>query len=317
MTSARTQPLPSTLNTWLESVRTLTATALANAVQPTPASARLALAGMTQQLGGTGPKVACVRPLVLPEYPQVALRLYDPAPDQHRATLLYIHGGGHMAGSIDVYDPIIRRVAHATQCRTVAIEYCLAPEHPYPAGLEDCKNVLRALPAWIAAHGGAQHEPVIVAGDSGGGALTATLAAHALTDASLRIRGQILIYPSLDYTLSQPSVQENGQGYLLDADKIRWYFDNYFQAQENRRVASPLFMPVSGMAPTLLFTAGYCPLRDEGYAYAQGLQEAGVACNHHHLADMIHAYLNIHTLVPQACDMTYQTMGNWVESLLR
>ena len=317
MTSPGKQPLPSALTTWLESVRTLAATAIANGIQPSPAMARMALAGMTQQLGGAGPEVACVEHLVLDDCPQIALRLYDPAPNQYRATLLYIHGGGHMAGSIDVYDPIIRRVANATQCRTVAIDYRLAPEHPYPYGLEDCKTVLRALPAWIAAHGGAQHEHVIVAGDSGGGALTATLAAHALTDASLRIRGQILIYPSLDYTLSQPSVQENGQGYLLDADKIRWYFDNYFQAQEDRHVASPLFMPMRGMAPALLFTAGYCPLRDEGYAYAQSLKDAGVACTHHNLADMIHAYLNIHTLVPQACDMTYQTMGNWVESLLR
>lgn len=315
MTDPRRSTLPPPLATWLQGINTLSAQASAAGVLPTPALARQALAGITRQFGGTGPELAQVTDITLPECPEIPLRLYDPAPGRPRPVLVYLHGGGHMAGSIAVYDSIVRRVAHHTGFRTVAVEYRLAPEFPYPQGLNDCLTVVRALPAWLQQRGLWPRTGLVLAGDSGGGALTASVTARSIGHPGLPVRGQILLYPSLDYTLSQASVHTNGQGYLLDSGRIRWYFDNYFQAGEDRHAASPLFMPATGLPPTLILTAGFCPLRDEGYAYADHLRAAGVACQHHNLPDMVHAYLNLHELAPQACAQTYDLMAAWVKTL--
>ncbi|MGE4126133.1 MAG: alpha/beta hydrolase [Pusillimonas sp.] len=334
---SRSGTLPQALAAWLETVNTIAAQAAVNRVQPTPDTARQALAGLTRMYGGQGPELARVCDFRLAGCPDIPLRLYDPCtkegpeteaahgPGAHGPLLVYLHGGGHMAGSIDVYDPIMRRVAWHTGCRTLAVEYRLAPEHPYPHGLNDCLAVLRAL------SGGAEgsqldsrqgirpldtHHGIILAGDSGGGALAATLTAQSVTDSTLTITGQILVYPSLDYTLEYPSTQSMGRGYLLETDRIRWYFDNYFQHGECRKAASPLNMPATGLPPTLLFTGGFCPLRDEGYAYADHLLKNAVACQHENFPDMVHAWLNIHTLVPEACESTYAVMGQWIQTAL-
>ena len=306
MSHPRSTALLTALADWLVNVNLAVAEAAARGVQLTPALARQSLAGVTQMFGGQGPELPDVHDFTLPECPDILLRSYDPAPGRPGPLVVYLHGGGHVAGSIAVYDPIIRRVAQHTGCRTIAIDYRLAPEHPYPQGLDDCAAVVRALSAVPGTPG------LIVAGDSGGGALAASLSAQSITDPTLHILGQILIYPSLDYTLSQPSIQTLARGYLLEAGRIRWYFDHYFRNNENRQAASPLFMPVKGLPSTLLLTAGFCPLRDEGYAYAEQLKTADVACQHVNLPDMIHAWLNIHTLIPDACDHAYRVMGDWV-----
>lgn len=307
--------LPTTLARWLASVNETASEAKTRGIVATPELARRALADMTARFSGPAPEIARVLDVKRDVHPEVGIRLYDPYPDKPSPALVYIHGGGHMAGSIDVYDPVIRRVAHYSGCRTVAIDYRLAPEHPYPQGLDDCAAAIRELANWLPAYGSDTGQGVIMAGDSGGGALTASLSKRASVDKSILIRGQILVYPSLDYTLSQPSVRDNGQGYLLDADKIRWYFDNYFQLADDRRQASPLFMSPVGLPPTLIFTAGFCPLRDEGYAYTEKLRQSGIPCQHVNLPDMIHAYLNIHSLTPIACERTYQTMAQWIKAL--
>ena len=117
----------------------------------------------------------------------------------------------------------------------------------------------------------------------------------------LPIERLVLIYPSLDYTLSQPSVKENGQGYLLERERIEWLFDRVFQHGEDRRAASPLFMPIPpGFPATLVATAGYCPLRDEGIAYVRRLREAGVPCRHLAYPGLVHAILNLEDLIPDA-----------------
>ena len=316
MIISRATSLPEGLADWLKTMNAMMAEAAARGLVPSASGARQALAGLTSMLGGQGPELVQVYDFRLPSLPDIPVRCYDPGSGGARPVLVYLHGGGHMAGSIDVYDPIVRRVARHTRCCTVAVEYRLAPEHPYPHGLDDCRAVVRAISAGQAGLKGKHGHGVIVAGDSAGGALTATLAAESVFDAGLAIHGQILVYPSLDYTLGQPSVASIGQGgYLLEADRIRWYFDHYFSADQDRKAASPLFMPKAGLPPTLIFTAGFCPLRDEGFAYAGGLEQAGVQCRHENFPDMIHAWLNMHTLVPQACERTYEAMGQWVKAL--
>jgi acetyl esterase len=129
-------------------------------------------------------------------------------------------------------------------------------------------------------------------------------------DAGIEIRRQALIYPSLDYTMTLPSVEENGTGYLLEKEGIAWYFDNYFQHCENRKTASPLFMEFSKRLPrTLVITAEFCPLRDEGIAYAAKVKTAGLHVEHLHLDDMIHAFMNMENLAKTACATAYRCIA--------
>ena len=145
-----------------------------------------------------------------------------------------------------------------------------------------------------------------VVGDSAGGALCATLAHRLQYEPDVSIDSQVLIYPSLDYTLAMPSVERLGSGFLLERERIAWYFDRYLQADEDRRDGSPLFMPCDSRLPrTLVVTAEYCPLRDEGEAYAQRLRQAGVEAECRMLPGTIHACLNLEDLMPAASAEIY------------
>lgn len=310
-TVLRADPPPA-LASWLALANLAGAEARKRGVPDTPQAARDGLAMMTRRFCGDAPALPWERDLIIG--PQATpVRLYDPRPDQPKAVCVYLHGGGHMAGSVAVYDPICRRLAASSGCLVVSVDYRLAPEHPYPDGLTDCLGVLTHLHAALAEAGCQTTERLALAGDSGGGALAATLAVLLRRHQHLRLDRLLLIYPSLDYTLpAYPSLQENGTGYLLETSKIRWYFDHYFQHGEDRRQASPLYMEMDGLPPTLLVTAGLCPLRDEGLAYLARLQQHGIANQHLHLPDMIHACLNLHALAPEACGRIYQTMTDFI-----
>ncbi len=299
------------LRDWLAKVNDTQADSRRRGVPDTPDSARKGLAALTRTLGGRGPAIDRVLDIAIGPG-EIPARLYDPEPGRAKPACLYLHGGGHMAGSVEVYDPICRRLAAASGRIVVSVDYRLAPEHPYPAGLTDALTALRHLPAALDAHGCASSGPIALAGDSGGGALAATLASITRHRPDIRLDRLILIYPSLDYTLVHPSLDENGQGYLLDTDKVRWYFDHYFQHGEDRRHASPLYLPMVGLPPTLVVTAERCPLRDEGLAYVRGLAEAGVPHEHLAMPGLIHAYLNLHELVPRACTRTYGAIASFL-----
>ena len=152
-------------------------------------------------------------------------------------------------------------------------------------------------------------------GDSGGGALCATLAHRLQSDPGVTIHSQVLIYPSLDYTMEMPSVERLGTGFLLERERIAWYFDRYFQSNEDRRAASPLFMPCTSSLPrTLVITAEYCPLRDEGEAYAQRLSQAGIEVEHRMLPGTIHACLNLEELMPGPSAEIYALTGRFLNA---
>lgn len=310
-TPLRADP-PAALADWLALANQAGAEARRRGVPDSPQAARDGLAMMTRRFCGTGPVQPWERDITIgPEATPV--RLYDPAPTQPKPVCVYLHGGGHMAGSVEVYDPICRRLAATSGCLVASVDYRLAPEHPYPDGLTDCLGVLTHLRDALADTGCLVTERLALAGDSGGGALAATLASLLRRHQHLRLDRLLLIYPSLDYTLPPyPSLHENGTGYLLETAKIHWYFDHYFQHDEDRRQASPLYKEMDGLPPTLLVTAGLCPLRDEGLAYLAQLQQHGIAHQHLHLPDMIHACLNLQALVPDACDRIYQTMTDFI-----
>lgn len=314
-TSARRSETPDArLQSMLVGFARLSAAAREQGISLSPDVARNSLATMTSMYVAAPTGELTVQDTVLSETNPIPLRIYDPAPGRASRVCLYLHGGGHMAGSIQVYDPICRQVALNAQCVTVAVDYRLAPEHPYPQGLDDAQQVTMHLLARLRELGYEVQDDLTVAGDSAGGALTATLSALSMTQPELHIKRQILIYPSLDYTLSQPSVKENALGYVLESDKIAWYFDNYLPSDVDRHDASPLFMGAGGLPPTLVFSAGFCPLRDESYAYVAQLQQAEVEVEHWNFPEQIHAFLNLQQFVPDACEAVYQNMAKFINS---
>lgn len=242
---------------------------------------------------------------------QVAVRVYSPNRQQALPVIIYYHGGGHMCGSVELYDPMCRKLAIAANAVVISVEYRLAPEFPYPAGIKDCTLALRHYQQALTDV--AFQPKVIIAGDSAGGAICTTLSRQSLTDDSLVISQQVLIYPSVDYTMSMPSFEENGQGFLLESSKVAWYFDHYFQRNDDRHAASALFGPFTSQLPTsLVITAGCDPLRDEGKAYADELTKAGVTTRYYCFDEMIHAFINIHDLVPDHCQQLYQLIGDFI-----
>lgn len=302
------------LKEWLEKYNLLMAAWLAKGFIATPQVARDGLANLTRTMVTDVPDLAVVSDETIEGSGRsIPVRVYNPRPDAALPVLIYLHGGGHMAGSVAVYDPICRKIALATRRIVVSVDYRLAPEHPYPTGIVDARTVVDGY-AGLLKRMGLNHRPgLALAGDSAGGAMSATLA-HAMQDrAEPAISHLILIYPGLDYTLSRPSVDDLADGHLLEKKRILWYFDHYLGESVDRQAVSPLFMPVRpGFPGTLLVTAGFCPLRDEGFDYAAKLRQNGVAVQHLHFDDMIHAFLNLERLVPERCLRVYETMGQFL-----
>jgi acetyl esterase/lipase len=276
---------------------------------------------------GAGPNIAIIKDdsLATPSH-NIPVRIYNPAPNDVLPVLLHFHGGGHMCGSVDLYDPISRKLALATHAIVICADYRLAPEHPYPAGLDDCQQLLERYKSLLTDM--KYSDELYIAGDSAGGAICTSLvmnnSINEVTSDSVIIDKQILVYPSVDYTMVSASVEENGQGFLLEKDKVKWYFQQYFQAgsldkdevaQAKAVKASPLLGQFSANMPTtIVITAGCDPLRDEGVAYAKSLEEVGVNVEHYSFDGMTHAYMLLNDLVSDECEQTYQLIGQFVKS---
>lgn len=298
------------LRVWLDQLNPLVAEQRQQGTEATPKMVRDSLAGLTATFVTGCPDMDITDLQAACGNRQIPLRIYDPAPGEARPVLLFFHGGGHMAGSVAVYDPVARKLAEASGWLTVSVDYRLAPEAPYPAGLEDCLAVTRDIWRILDQNRLPVLPRLAIAGDSGGATFTASVSQMLADSLEQPVEKQILIYPSLDYTMNWPSIHRLGEGYLLEEHRIQWYFDHYFQQGEDRKSASPLHQPLPRTMPdTLLITAGYCPLHDEGVAYAEKLRAAGQACELRNYPDMIHAYLNLENLVPEACADTYQRIG--------
>ena len=227
----------------------------------------------------------------------VPIRIYLPVGEGPSPVLVYLHGGGWVRGSLDAYDGLCRRLANGAGCVVVSVAYRRAPEHPFPAGLEDCY----AATEWVTDHAAdieGDPDRVAVGGDSAGGNLTAAVALAARDRDGPDVAHQLLIYPAVN----PPSVRwfdsydENGTGYLLEMDGIEWYLDQYTEgADVGNAYAFPLrARDLSGLPPATVLTAGFDPLRDEGVAYAERLAEAGVDVEHLHYDAQIHAFLSLY-----------------------
>lgn len=302
------------LASWLQEYNQLWDEQVHNGFSYTPQNAREGLARLTQKLvTRLTPVAAIVDSVVTTSSHNIPIRIYRPTLDVALPVLLFLHGGGHVSGSIEVYDPICRQLAEATQHILVALDYRLAPEFPYPCGLEDAEQVIGQIDSLLQSLSIAHRKQLSIAGDSGGGAMCASLAHRLQQNADLQIHKQVLIYPSLDYSLQHASVDLNGRGYLLHKDKIEWFFAQYLRHAEDVKAVSPLTMEFSGRLPaTLMITAEFCPLRDEGFEYVEKLKRAGVMNRHIHFDDMIHAFCNMQDLVPEQCDRVYREIARFL-----
>ena len=231
----------------------------------------------------------------------VPVRLYvpvgvlDPAP-----LLVFFHGGGWTVGDRDTHDRACRYLALKARCRIASVDYRLAPEHPFPAAVEDCWAAYAAI-AGAPAAWDADPRRIAVGGDSAGGNLAAVVAQLALENKAPCF--QLLIYPAVDMAGAYASIERFGKGYLLTKTMIDSFMGHYTPAAAMRRDprASPLLArALAGLPPAFVQTAGFDPLQDEGAAYAKALAAAGVAAEHKHYPALVHGYLQLAGYSPGA-----------------
>jgi acetyl esterase len=208
--------------------------------------------------------------------------------------LVFLHGGGWVTCNLDTHDPLCRVLALEGRLRVIAVDYRLAPEHPFPAAVDDAIAAFR----WVAGEAeslGIEPERLAVGGDSAGGNLSAVVS-HRTREDTRRPALAALLYPSVDGTCASASHRELGQGFFLTREAIAWYMNHYFGKDLSTRLgpdASPLFAPdLAGSPPTLVVSAAFDPLRDEAIAYAARLRDAGVTVREERMAGMIHGFLN-------------------------
>ena len=207
---------------------------------------------------------------------EVPLRIYRPRSEGPHPLLLYLHGGGWVIGDLDTADAACRDLCATAGCVVISVDYRLAPEHRFPAAVDDCYAALE----WVAGNGDALggNGRLGVTGESAGGNLAAVLCLKARDEGGPKIDFQLLLYPVVDDDLSRPSYRENATGYILETDTMHWFWDHYCPdpASRSHPYATPLkAADHSGLPPALVMTAEFDPLRDEGNLYAETLAAAG------------------------------------------
>ncbi|RAG82473.1 alpha/beta hydrolase [Streptacidiphilus pinicola] len=266
----------------------------------TPAIARMSdliLAG----LSGPGPAVGSVRSLELDgKGGKFRVRVLKPE-GEPKAVLVYFHGGGWVVGDIDLqYDHVGRRLANLTGSTVVMVNYRKAPEHPFPIAIEDSYVALN----WAAEHTAelaSEGVPLIVAGDSAGGNISAVMTLWARDKAGPKIDYQVLVYPVTDCDVNTASYLAPENQLLLDRDAMIWFWDHYLGHEKVRKHpdASPLRAEShAGLPPALVYVAEYDPLHDEGVAYAKALEAAGVTVTFAVAEGQMHAYFQMAKLLP-------------------
>lgn len=221
-------------------------------------------------------------------------RIYRPHGAGPLPTLVYFHGGGFIVGDIEAYDMQASTLAERAGVVLLSVDYRLAPEHRFPAGVEDAEAATRWALTNVARLGG-DAARVAVGGDSAGANLAA-VTAQTLRGEQARPSAQLLIYPVLDFANEYPSRSENANAPLLTEERMEWFNGLYLPDRANPRDPrlSPLLVDdFSGLPSALVATAGYDPLRDEGMRYAEALSAAGVPLRHLHYGSLIHGFLGL------------------------
>jgi acetyl esterase len=264
------------------------------------------------------PELKSVAPLGIPSpYGSIPARIYTPKALRQTnglaPGLVFFHGGGWVIGDLDTHDVACRKLADEGRLIVISVDYRLAPEHKFPAAVDDAI----AATAWIAAHAGElgiDAARLLVGGDSAGGNLAAVVAISARDGNGPAIAGQILIYPATDFAMTHPSHSEPETSILLTHSVIRWFRDHYLNEAadiHDWRASPARAATLVGLPPAYVLTAGADPLRDEGDEYAGRLKQAGVAVTHRTFPGQFHGFFTMGKLLQQA-NVAAREIGAWL-----
>jgi acetyl esterase len=263
---------------------------------------------------GAGPEMAEVRDVsISARSHQIPGRIYVPR-NFLSGVVVYYHGGGWVTGALDDYNVLCRTLAHACGAAVVSIDYRLAPEHPFPAAVDDALAGVRWVVRNLIEAG-----PVVLVGDSAGGNLAAVCARELTATGEVNIAMQVLVCPVLDHNFETGSYADYGVGYMLSRADMEWYWRQYVPDPAVR--ADPRASPLSeqslnGLPRSLLVLAGFDPLRDEGLEYASRLKDAGVEVEVCVLDDVVHGFFPMVTQLQRADDAV-QLIGTAVRKACR
>ena len=243
---------------------------------------------------------------------ELPARLYcDTAEPAGLPVLVYFHGGGWVQCDLDTHDGIAGKLAKWSGCIVIAVDYRLAPEHPFPAAIDDGLAAYR----WVRGHAaelGGDPARVGVGGDSAGGNLSAVISQQTAPEEHPAL--QVLIYPATDARMESPSIAEMPDAYIIPKDRMLWYRETYmgeFKDLEDLRL-SPLLAPdLSGQPKAYVVTGGFDPLRHEGDAYAEALKAAGNDVTHRPFPGQIHAFVSLTKIIPQG-NQCIREIGTWL-----
>ena len=285
---------------------------------PTPEEARGQFRKMVELLDEPPPVSVRVSDLKCPgPAGPIPLRLYTPDGGRARSLLLYFHGGGWMQGGLETHHGACGKLAAWSDCLVLAADYRLAPEHKFPAGLEDCLAAWRWLVA-NAATLGADPARLAVGGDSAGGNLAAALCQALVACGEPAPAAQLLIYPSLDLGWQLPSHRDLADAYILPRIRVQWYTDLYLSSPEQAADvrASPLWAgDLHGQPAAMIVTAGFDPLLDDGRHYAERLEAAGTPVVYREFPGQIHAFISLTRVIPQGNQCLREAAG-WLRTRL-
>jgi len=267
------------------------------------------------------PELKSVQPLAIPSPAgSIPARIYTPMTLRQAAgmapCLVFFHGGGWVIGDLDSHDVVCRKLADAGQLIVISVDYRLAPEHKFPAAVDDAITAT----AWIAANArqlGIDASKLSVGGDSAGGNLATVVSLAARDSNGPAISGQVLIYPATDFAMTHPSHREPETSILLTHSVIRWFRDHYLNGAADAadwRASPARAATLAGLPPAYVLTAGADPLRDEGDEYAQRLNDAGVPVTHRSFPGQFHGFITMGKLLQQA-NVAAAEIGDWLKAL--
>jgi acetyl esterase len=267
------------------------------------------------------PELKSVEALAIPApHGSIPARIYTPKTLRQAGglapCLVFFHGGGWVIGDLDSHDVVCRKLADEGQLTVISVDYRLAPEHKFPAAVDDAI----AATKWIADNSaklGIDASRLSVGGDSAGGNLAAVVAIAARDGDGPAIAGQVLIYPATDFAMTHPSHSEPETSILLTHSVIKWFRDHYLNgaADVHDWRASPVRAgTLIGLPPAYVLTAGADPLRDEGDEYANRLRQAGVAVTWRHFPGQFHGFFTMGKLLQQA-NIAAREIGVWLKAL--
>jgi acetyl esterase len=287
----------------------------------TPQEARELYLKGCQAASPEPPELASIAPLEIPSpHGAIPARVYTPQRRRDKSglapALVFFHGGGWVIGNLDTHDVACQKLAHEGEMIVIAVDYRLAPEHKFPAAVEDAITATQ----WIAANAtrlGIDASRLAIGGDSAGGNLAAVVALSARETGGPAIAGQLLVYPATDFTMRYPSHSEPETSVLLTHSVIRWFRDHYLNGPadgDDWRASPARAKTLANLPAAYVLTAGADPLRDEGADYAQRMKDAGVAVTYRHFPGQFHGFFTMGKFLEQS-NVAISEIGIWLKGL--